>query len=181
LYSEVPADRVHRLFYPVIPTIITSRYFDEVAGMLASSCMPASLNPPMVALAIMKTHRTYKIVKQSDMFAVSWMSYQNLEKIKKLAEKSPEEVRDKLLHAGIKYHGGRKLRDLPIPDEAEAWIECKTIQTVETGDHELFIASVEAAYAVDDFKEYWEYRRYRPVLYVGITREDVNKYAAFKL
>ena len=181
MYREVPVERFHRLFYPVVPAIVTSSYMGEVAGMMASSCMPVSLNPPMVAVAIMTTHRTYRVVKNSGAYAVCWLPYEKLEQAKFLGEvRSIGEVVDKLKAAGLEHEKGKVL-DVPIPKDAVAWLECKVAWSRVTGDHELFTADVKAAYAIDDFREYWEYRRYHPIIYIGRAREGLEKYVRFSL
>ena len=167
LYKEVLHEYVHRLFYPVVAMVITASFENETAAMLASSCMPLSLNPPVVGVAVMKTHRTYRIIKNSNQYAVCWLSLDKLDKLKKLAEKTPDNVRNKLSYVGFEIRKGRKLPDLPIPADAGAWIECKVIWSKPVGDHELFAAHVEAAYATEDFNEYWQYQRYKPTLYIG--------------
>ena len=181
MYREVPMDRFHRLFYPVVPMIITSSYMGEVAGMMASSCMPISLNPPVVAVAIMTSHRTHRIVKNSGAYAVCWLPYEKLEQATFLGEvRSIGEVVDKLKAAGLEHDRGRTL-DVPIPRDAVAWLECKVTWSKITGDHELFAADVKAAYAIEDFKEYWEFRRYHPIVYVGKARGEMGKYVEFRL
>lgn len=101
-------------------------------------------------------------------------------KYKETSRKTPSYIKDKLSYAGITYHRGEKLQNLPIPDEAEAWLECKTTKTIPTGDHELFIATVEAAYTTEDFQEYWKYQKYKLPLYIGINTQKINKYVEFK-
>ena len=167
MYRDIPREYVHRLFYPVVAMVITSSYGDEVAAMLASSCMPISLNPPIVGLAIMTSHRTYRIVRNSKQYAVCFLSIDKLDKLKKLAEKTPENVKDKLSYVGFEKSKGRKLDTLPIPADADAWLECRVIWSKPVGDHELFAAQVEAAYASSDFQEYWQYTTYKPTLYMG--------------
>lgn len=166
-YFVVPEDRVHRLFYPVVATVVTSAHEGEVAAMLASSCMPISLKPPIIGVAVMTTHRTHRVIKSARSFAVCWISIESLEKLKKLGEKTPSGIKDKLSYAGFDAEKGRRLSSLPIPRDAVAWVECTLLWSKDIGDHELFAGKVEAAYAIDDFGEYWNYRNYKPVLYIG--------------
>ncbi len=179
MYKEVPHERVHRLFYPVIPVIITAEHGGTIGAMMASSCIPISLNPSMVGVAIMTTHTTHRLVKESGQFAVCWLSYDKLDKAVYVGETSGVGVQDKLKAAGLSHKPGRKL-PVPIPDEAVAWLECKVAWSRVSGDHELFAADVVAAYAQEDFGEYWRFENYTPIFYVGKARPDTSRYVPFR-
>ncbi|MCS7109883.1 MAG: flavin reductase family protein [Candidatus Caldarchaeum sp.] len=178
--KEVSAERFHRLFYPQVAAVVTARHGDEVGGLLASSVMPTSFSPPMVAVALGKTHNTTRLVEASHAFAVNWLSYENVSKMEKLAQPTPSGVKDKLPMAGLSYRGGEKT-NAPILLDAAAYLECRVVSGHEVGDHFLYVGEVVNAEAVDDFEDYWRFRVYRPVLYVGSARPDWPKFVRFPL
>ncbi|MCS6785044.1 MAG: flavin reductase family protein [Candidatus Caldarchaeum sp.] len=178
--KKVSAERFHRLFYPQVAAVVTARHGDEVGSLLASSVMPTSFNPPMVAVALGKTHNTTRLVQSSNAFAVNWLSYEKVSKMEMLAQPTPPGVKDKLLMAGLSYRGGVKT-NAPILSDASAFLECRVVSGREVGDHILYIGEVVDAEAVEDFEDYWRFRVYRPVLYVGSARPDWPKFVRFPL
>jgi flavin reductase (DIM6/NTAB) family NADH-FMN oxidoreductase RutF len=49
----------------------------------------------------------------------------------------------------------------------------------EAGDHFLVLGAVVDAQASDDFAEYWGFRSYSPVLYVGEARREWPRFVRF--
>lgn len=177
-FEKVPAERVHRLFYPQIPAVLTASYGDEVGGLLVTSVTPVSIKPSMIGVALGKDHRTTRLVEASKRFGVCWLSYEAVDRLPRLAESFPPYVRDKLRECGFSYRWGRVV-SVPVLDEAAAWVECVVDWSREAGDHVFYVGRVEAAYASEDFGEYWSFRKYKPVLYVGGARAEWPKYVRF--
>jgi flavin reductase (DIM6/NTAB) family NADH-FMN oxidoreductase RutF len=174
----VPPERFHRLFYPQVPAVVTASHGGEVGALLATSVMPASLNPPKVAAALGREHRTTRLVTASNMFGVCWVSYECLEKVVRLALPTEPSVRDKLAAAGLGYRFGHEAM-VPVLDDAAAWLECRVEWVKEAGDHFLVLGAVVHAQATDDFAEYWGFRSYSPVLYVGEARREWPRFVRF--
>jgi flavin reductase (DIM6/NTAB) family NADH-FMN oxidoreductase RutF len=82
---------------------------------------------------------------------------------------------DKLMAAGLKHSPGRKL-DVPIVEGAAASLECSLDARQPLGDHELLIGRVHEARASEDFREYWTFESYRPVLYAGTQDGSFQTY-----
>ncbi len=114
----------------------------------------------------MPYHSTHKLVLASRLFSLCWLDKKDLRAMEYLASHSGGESEDKLLSAGLKHHRGREL-DVPVIDSAVAAVECSLANTVKFGDHEFLVGRVEAAYATEDFRDYWEFKKYGPILYTG--------------
>ncbi len=114
----------------------------------------------------MPSHFTHKTVLASRRFSLCWLDKKDLGAVEYLASHSGSGSEDKLLSAGLKHHRGRKL-DVPVIDSAVAAVECSLASTVKFGDHEFLVGRVEAAYATEDFRDYWKFKKYRPILYTG--------------
>ena len=63
---------------------------------------------------------------------------------------------------------GRKTAQ-PLIKEVAAAIECRLKELLRTGTHELIVGEVDGNYAVEHFKEYWNFSKYEPLLYGGTT------------
>ncbi|MDW8083807.1 MAG: flavin reductase family protein [Candidatus Caldarchaeum sp.] len=176
--KRVPADRFHRLFYPQVAAVVTAAAGDEVGGLLASSVMPTSFDPPKVAVSLGKNHKTTRLVEASKTFAVNWLSYENLTNMEKLALPTPAGVKDKLSSVGLEYRRDGKT-GAPILLDAVAFLECSVEWGRDVGDHFLYVGEVFEAMAVEDFEDYWRFERYKPVLYVGSARTSWPRYVKF--
>jgi flavin reductase (DIM6/NTAB) family NADH-FMN oxidoreductase RutF len=67
----------------------------------------------------------------------------------------------------------------PVLDDAAAWLECRVEWLREAGDHFLVLGAVVDAQASDDFAEYWGFRSYSPILYVGEARREWPRFVRF--
>ncbi|MEM0443095.1 MAG: flavin reductase family protein [Candidatus Caldarchaeum sp.] len=173
MFRKVPSNRVHRLFYPQVPAVVSASHDDEVGALLATSIIPVSLEPSMVGVALGKQHRTRRLVEASGCFSACWLSYEKLERFQLLAEHS--EARDKLRQVGLSYRWGEYVR-APVLEDAVAWLECRLEWSREVGDHFFYAARVETAYAVEDFDEYWRFMQYKPILYIGSAKQELPRF-----
>jgi flavin reductase (DIM6/NTAB) family NADH-FMN oxidoreductase RutF len=168
---------VYRLFNPQVPVVICSKFAKAVAGMPANSCSSASDSPPMISLALKKDARTNKIVRLSSRFSINWLNFEPessrriILDLAKPLDGSKIEPSDKLKHYNIPYF---ILRGIPVLKSACAFALCVVQKRISTGDHDLFISKVTLTKAIRDFTEdeYWSFRDYKPILYVGSIRPN---------
>jgi len=176
--NKVPFERFHRLFYPQVAAVIAATDGERVGGLLASSIMPVSFNPPRVATALGKNHTTTQLVEKSQHFSVNWLSHEHVEKMELLSKPAAASTVDKLKECGLMHRPGENT-GAPILRDASAYLECRVATRLDTGDHILYVAEVVDARALDDFGEYWAFRVYKPVLYVGSARTNWPKFLKF--
>jgi len=121
----------------------------DIAGepniIAVSFCMPVSRQPPLLACAIGREAYSSELISQAKEFAVN-VPLANLKReIYYCGMHSGYQV-NKFKEAGLKALPARRLK-APIIDECVAYMECKVVQQVETGDKNLFIGEVIEAYA----------------------------------
>lgn len=178
--KAVGKDKVHRLFYPVVPVLITSRHESRVGCMPAISCTPLSFNPLLIGVAISPKNSTHGLVEKSGYFAVNWLSHVHASKVAYMAEVSGREVADKISASGLTVQDGHS-SPIAVIKEAVAVIECDVKEKRRIGDHDLFLGECLVAYAEDDFEDYWLFKKYVPMLYVGSESTVFRrKYVALK-
>lgn len=178
--KKVRRDLVHRIFYPVVPIIVTSQSRKRIGGMAAVSCMPISVNPPLVGISISPKNRTHGLVKTSGCFALNWLDAQDIAKVAYCGFVSGSGIKDKISASGFHTRPGKEL-SLPIISEAHATAECRVVDRFVLGDHDLFIGEVVVAYATDDFDQYWLFKEYSPILYIGLDDDPVRKFIKAKI
>jgi flavin reductase (DIM6/NTAB) family NADH-FMN oxidoreductase RutF len=115
-------------------TIVTVAAGGELHGMTASSFASVSLIPPLVLVCLDKTSRTRTMIGTAGSFAVNVLAH-GQEEIARVFAGSGEKTFDALPHR-IGPLGA------PILEGSIAWLECRTTEVVESGDHDVFIAEV---------------------------------------
>jgi len=163
---DVKGLNVHRLFYPSVPAVLSTSHNKTISAMPVVSFTTLSDSPPLLGVSSLPSHFTHKTVLLSKRFSLCWLDRTDLQGLEFLASHSGRESEDKLRAAGLKHHRGSRL-EVPVIDSAVAVLECSLARTLKFGDHEFLIGRVEAAYATEDFREYWEFKKYTPILYTG--------------
>jgi len=174
-WKEVELTKVHRLFYPQVPVILTAEFEERVGGMPAIWCMPLSFSPPLVGVAVSLAHETYKMILGARAFGLNWLSFSYAEQIGELGEVSGGRSDNKLSEIGFTAIKGENTAQ-PILTEALAVMECVLRERYRTGTHELIIGEVVRAAATDGFKDYWDFSAYDPLLYAGTVTEGGRKW-----
>ncbi len=125
-----------------------------------------SESPPLIGVSSAPSHYTFRSIAHSKAFSLTWFDRSFSKAVEVLASTSSGPGADKLSLAGLSHHPGRKLK-VPVPDAASAVLECRLVGKRKFGDHVLLVGLVVVAYASEDFKDYWLFREYRPILYTG--------------
>ncbi len=94
-WRDAEPSKVHRLFYPQVPVIITAEFKGRVGGMPAIWCMPLSFNPPLVGVAVGPEHETHKIIRSAGAFDVNWLNFTYAKQVGELGETSAKEYGNK--------------------------------------------------------------------------------------
>lgn len=165
-WKDIEPAKVHRLFYPQVPVVITTEFQRHIGGMPAIWCMPLSFNPPLVGVAIAPEHATYEMLIGAQAFGVNWLNFSFAKQVGELGENSAKEVTDKLSAVGLRIVKGN-LTGQPLIRDAEAALECRLHEQHRIGTHELVVGEVVAASATENFTEYWDFSKYNPILYAG--------------
>jgi flavin reductase (DIM6/NTAB) family NADH-FMN oxidoreductase RutF len=173
-WNHVDPSKIHRLFYPQVPVIVTVESKGRIGAMPAICCMPLSFKPPLIGIAIAPEHETYKMILEAQAFSINWLDYSHADQVGELGEISGKEYAEKL--AAVELTAVKKEgRSQPVIQQASAVLECRVRESHRTGTHELIIADVLGAYAAECFSEYWDFSKYNPLLYSGTV--DVGKKA----
>jgi len=163
---KVDPSLLHRLFYPQVPAVLASRYRGRVSAMPVVSYTAVSTIPPLVAVACNPESYTCKLTLRSRTFSMSLLGRDGTSKLDKLATIHGGDLKDKLDSAGLAHRKGVRLN---VPAIVGAWatLECSLRSKQKLGDHLLLVGLVRAAYASDAFSDFWDFRRYKPILYTG--------------
>jgi flavin reductase (DIM6/NTAB) family NADH-FMN oxidoreductase RutF len=163
---KVDPSLVHRLFYPQVPAVLSAMAGKRVSAMPVVSYTSVSDVPPMVAVSSAPSHYTCKLVLEAGCFSLCVLDRDHAGAIARLASVSGAKVEDKLRDARLKYSKGEAL-NVPVIQGAAATLECSLKEKLRFGDHLLLVGQVRAARAAGSFDGFWDFARYRPLLYTG--------------
>ncbi|MEU8804671.1 flavin reductase family protein [Spirillospora sp. NPDC048819] len=119
--------------------VLTVRDGRDDLGTTVTSFMSVSLDPPMVVASVATSSYLAEVLNRQDRWAATVLSAGQ----RALAGRFAAEGRPgaRILLASEPHHRGH-LSDALIPESGQSALECETRQTVEAGDHTLFIAGV---------------------------------------
>jgi flavin reductase (DIM6/NTAB) family NADH-FMN oxidoreductase RutF len=104
-------------------------------GVTVSSLVSLSLEPPLVGVSIGKEASCYELLRAAGRFAVSLLGSEQGELAQRFAAGYPP-----IVHwEGVPTREGTVA---PLIDGALGWIEAKTREEADAGDHTFFIADV---------------------------------------
>ncbi len=169
--TRIKTGLAERLLYPVIPAAVTAEHDGVIGGMLAAWWMQTSFNPLMVAVAIAPERYTYKLVSKAGVYALNLLPYDAVEATPFLGDISARFMRDKLKRSGLTIRKG-EVFGAPLIEEAYAALELRLHSRIPAGDHDIFLGTVEAAYASHPIEEegMWRLEGFKPLMYLGRTR-----------
>jgi len=131
-------------------------------------------SPPLVAVACNPESYTCKLIIKSRAFSLSLLGREHTSKLGTMATIHGGDVTDKLTSAGLAHARGTKLR-VPVITGARATLECSLRSKHAMGDHVLVVGLVRVAHADGAFTDFWDFHRYRPILYTG-WKEGMTSY-----
>lgn len=178
--KEVRPAKAYRLFYPNVVTLLTASFNDDSDVMPAISYCSLSFDPALFGVAISPKNFTYTIVKKSGCFALNIVDQKMAEFVAAAGDISAKNRKDKLAVVGLKLVEAKKIDGKVIKD-ASAVVECRVIDTINTGDHDFFVGKCEYAHAMEDFEDYWTYEKYAPALYAGSSTGKRGKKHRFAI
>ena len=118
-------------------TVMTTRTGDEVCGMTANAVMSLSLDPPLIVVSVDKTAHMHSALLESRCFAVNVLKQEHESLSRRFARKGPKDFSDLSCTAGE--------TGSPILDDALAYADCRVVEVLSGGDHDMFVGELLAA------------------------------------
>ena len=105
----------------------------EHFGMTVNSFSSVSLEPPLILWNIAKVSRSLEAFLAAEYFGVNVLG------------REQEDLAVQFAQSDVAFetvdHGTSK-RGVPRLEDAIAWFECRTVQTLDSGDHHVILAEV---------------------------------------
>ena len=131
---------------PAPKVLVSCRGLNGEDNVLAVGyCGNCSYNPPMVMVGIVPTRYSYQMIKESGCFVVNLVDKNYQETFDYLGSHSKRDE-DKLEVMKVKLSESKKV-NAPIMPDCPINIECKVVDSIVTGSHEMFIGQIEYVHA----------------------------------
>jgi len=118
-------------------TIVTGMDGDEPVGFTCQSFMSLSLDPPLIAIAPGKSSTSWPRIAPGGRFCVNMLSEKQEALCRDFAVSGAEKG-DKFRGVGWKPGPDQ----VPVLEEALAWVGCRVLETHDAGDHEIIVGEV---------------------------------------
>ncbi|HMA38825.1 MAG TPA: flavin reductase family protein [Gemmatimonadales bacterium] len=117
---------------------VTVAHDGDEHGMTANWVTQAAFEPPMVVVAVENTSKTIGMIRDAHYFVINLLEAGQRELAGRLG-RSSEEAPQKL--KGIKTKPA-PVSKTPVLAEAIGWVECRTVASLPSGDHTLFLGEI---------------------------------------
>jgi len=115
-------------------TVVTTFHEGKIFGMTATSFTSVSIDPILVQVSLSKDARTHDAVRDAGTFAANILASHQETVARDFA--TPKLDRETI----ARTHAGEM--GLPLIDGAAGYFECRVTNTMEGGDHTIFLAEV---------------------------------------
>jgi flavin reductase (DIM6/NTAB) family NADH-FMN oxidoreductase RutF len=129
--------RVMGHFATGVTVITTLRASGELHGLTANAFTSVSLIPPLVLVCVDKKAESYPCFEESKVFTVNILASDQEALSRRFAVSGGEKFQ------GVAYRAGAN--SAPILEGSLAYIECRITQTIDGGDHTIYLGEVEQA------------------------------------
>lgn len=117
----------------------------ENNALAVAYCCNCSYDPPMVMVGIVPTRHSYKMIKETGCFVVNLVSRDYKDVFEYLGSISGKDE-NKLSRMNVRLSEGLKV-NAPILEDCPVNIECKAVDSIVTGSHEMFVGKIEYVHA----------------------------------
>jgi flavin reductase (DIM6/NTAB) family NADH-FMN oxidoreductase RutF len=117
--------------------VVGSRAGDETDAFTASWVTQTSFDPPLILVAAGKSSTTSRLIKQGSVFSLNILG-DNQTALADHFSQPQKRVLDKM--GKVAFREGTT--GAPVLADALAYVECRVVQTIDSGDHTLFIGEV---------------------------------------
>jgi flavin reductase (DIM6/NTAB) family NADH-FMN oxidoreductase RutF len=144
------------LVNPRQTVLVTCRSGDKDNIIALDWHMPTSFSPELYCISIGKTRFSHRLVSESKVFVVNFMPYELRKKVLYCGRSSGRNV-DKFKSTGLEKEEASAI-NCPRIKQALAFLECRVVKEVDTGDHTIFVGEVVNS---------WERKKGKRIFHLG--------------
>ena len=138
----------YRLFYPRQTLMLSASHDGKSNVTVADWAMPASMKPPMVAVALNNKSFSLELASSSKTFVLSVVPESMKEKAAAVGSATGRVI-DKVEEYQLRLKPA-KIVKAPLLDGAIAWVECEVQAIINAGDHSILVGEVVETHFPDE-------------------------------
>ncbi len=119
--------------------VVGSRAGERRNGMTLNWATQLSFNPKLLGVAIENEAVTRQLIAEGGAFSLCVLDREDRAIVRKFTKPVEVDAESSTLN-GFPYHDG--VTGVPVLDQAVAYVECRVRDTLELGDHTLFVGEV---------------------------------------
>ena len=163
----------YRLFYPRQTCLLSVQHEGKTNVTVVDWVTPASLKPPMVAVALNQKSFSLELLESSKAFVLSTLPEAMVEKVMSIGSATGRVI-DKVDEYQLTLKPARAVK-APLVDGAFAWVECELVAIFDAGDHSLVLGEVlETHFPEDESSKQAMLFNWGSKNYFGMRREMVK-------
>lgn len=141
--AKVLLKSIFRPVYPTPAALVTSVAADGTPNIIVlGECFNLSISKPViVGLAVVPSRYSYKLIKESGEFAVNFPTAELVEVVDRCGSATGRKVGDKFAYAGLTPVPAARIK-APLIAECPVNLECKLLDILPSGDHDLLRGEV---------------------------------------
>ena len=136
-HESYEPEKPYRLLYPMKVVLVSSSHGGKDNVMTAAWCFPLSVDPPLFGVSVSRKRFSYHLIEASKEFVINVPGPELMDAVRICGSNSGADTDKFALAKLTKIKSGRV--SAPSISECHTGIECKVIDSKETGDHVLFV------------------------------------------
>lgn len=172
MVESVPVSRCHRLLHPYNTFLVTCCDAQGKPNIVTIAWLiPLSVQPALLGMALRPTRHSYALIRTTGEFVVNVAPYEIARQALFCGRRSGRDL-DKFAASGLTARPAQRVRP-PVIEECVAYLECRLVEEVAAGDHQLLIAEVLTASVQPgtlDSEGMYDLTCVRPLLHLGGNR-----------
>lgn len=172
MHETVSVSNFNYLLHPYNTSLVTCCDQAGIANIITIAWLiPASIKPPLLCMSVGPTRYSYGLIRAAEEFVVNVAPYEIARQALFCGRRTGSKV-DKFALTGLTPLPAKHVSP-PIIEECLAHLECRLEQVIETGDHNLVIGKVLAAYVRRDVlgeDGLYDLSRAHPLFHLGRNR-----------
>ncbi|MGD8565153.1 MAG: flavin reductase family protein [Candidatus Bathyarchaeota archaeon] len=167
---DVQTSSALRLIHPMHTVLLSCAPTNGTPNIITLAwAMPASINPPLVAVSIAPGRYSYGLIEETKEFVINIPTMKILKETFFCGRKSGKNI-NKFKETGLTPEPAKKVLP-PIIKECIAHLECKLYDLFKAGDHVITVGRVVDAYANEDmFTKTYNLEKARLIYHLGGKR-----------
>lgn len=154
--SDIDLTTSYRFLYPRLTVIVSSGTLKEPSALAIAWSTPLSADPPLVGILVARKRFSHGIITKTKSFVINVPSFDLVKGTHYVGQISGREDPEKITKSGFTLEPSENIL-APRIRECRIQIGCQLVDTIETGDHTMFVGEVIEINVDPSIRDEWSY------------------------